>query len=297
MDGRDLMWRSPVGEPQPTQDFLATFGGFLQHCGILGVGGPGPADTHALHGELPNAPFQEAWIVGGADERGDYLGVGGAFTNAAAFGQRYRVETALKVYPASALMRMTIGIKNEKATPMEMFYLAHINFRPVDHGRLVYSAQRTPEHVRVRTEVPSHIKAAPGYGEMLQRLAKEPALHETMLPGQQYDPEAVFFIDYDSDAEGWAHTLQVLPDGSADYVRHRPVELPKVTRWISRTPNQDSLAMAELGTSEPEGATRERAKGNANVLAAGEEFWASYDLGALSAEEAKPVVEKVSRPS
>jgi hypothetical protein len=55
--------------------------------------------------------------------------------------------------------------------------------------------------------------------------------------------------------------------------------------------------MAELGTSEPEGATRERAKGNAKVLAAGEEFWTSYDLGALSAEEAKPVVEKVSRPS
>jgi hypothetical protein len=38
-------------------------------------------------------------------------------------------------------------------------------------------------------------------------------------------------IDYLADEEGWAHSLQVHPDGSADYVRHRPTELDKSMRY------------------------------------------------------------------
>ncbi len=40
VDGRNLGWRSMVTEPVANVPFLATFGGFMQHCGISGVGGP-----------------------------------------------------------------------------------------------------------------------------------------------------------------------------------------------------------------------------------------------------------------
>ena len=53
---------------------------------------------------------------------------------------------------------------------MEWMYLAHINFRPVDYGRMVYSALPTPEHVRVRLSIPSHIRPGPGYVEFLHEL-------------------------------------------------------------------------------------------------------------------------------
>ena len=51
-------------------------------------------------------------------------------------------------------------------------YLAHANFRPIDQGRLVYSAVSTPKHVRVRSSIPSHVHPLPGYKEFLDLLAK-----------------------------------------------------------------------------------------------------------------------------
>ena len=295
VERRVLTWRSMVAEPQASTDFLSTFGGFLQHCGVLGVGGPGPQDTHALHGELPSAPYQRAWIEAGSDERGDYLAVGGEFRHAVAFSHNYTMQPQVRLYAASSLFRVSVALTNHKQTPMEFFYLAHVNFRPVDGGRLVYSAQKSPQHVRVRAEVPSHLTPKPGYVEMLQELKRNPSGHETLVAGQQYDPEAVFLIDYEADAEGWAHTMQVHPDGSADYLRHRTDELPRATRWISRTPDQDAIAIAEVGTSEPEGATRERAKGNARTLAPGESWSAGFDVGLLLPDEARTVEDQVER--
>ncbi len=284
---RTVHWRSMVRAPQPTRDFLITFGGFLQHCGLLAVGGPGPQDTHPLHGELPNAPFQHAWLQVGQDARGAYLGVGGQYEHAVAFAHHYTAEPLLKLYAGESLINVTMTATNRKQTPMEMFYMAHVNFLPVNHGRLVYSARSTPEHVRARTSIPAHIAPKPGYREFVEQLGRDPSVHETLLPGQAYDPEAVFFIDYIADAEGWAHTMQVHPDGTADYQRHRPAELPKATRWISRTEDQESLAMAEVGTTEPEGYTREKEKGNARILQPGEQYSCSFDAGVVGVEEAR----------
>lgn len=292
---RELTMKSMFNEPHPTTNFLDTFGGFLQHCGLTGAGGPGPTDTHPIHGELPNAPYQRAWLVAGTDERGDFLGLSGEYRHTVAFSYNYVAQPTVKLYAGSSLFTVSMKVTNLKATPMDIMYLAHINFRPVNGSRLVYSAQCTPEHVRVRTSVPSHIKPKAGYVEMLQALVRGPSLHEKILEGQSYDPEAVFLIDYLADSDGWAHSMQVHPDGSADYVRHRPSELPKVTRWICRTPDQDSIAIAEVGTCEPEGYTREKEKGNIKTLAGGEVFEAAYDVGLLMPAEAKTVEEKIKQ--
>lgn len=48
-------------------------GAFALHCGALAMGCPGPEDDHQLHGELPNAPYQQAWLQTGSDEDGDYI--------------------------------------------------------------------------------------------------------------------------------------------------------------------------------------------------------------------------------
>jgi len=291
VDGRNLGWRSMVTEPVANVPFLATFGGFMQHCGISGVGGPSADDTHPLHGELPNAPYQEAWIEVGSDAHGEYLGLGGRFHNAIAFTTDYIAEPLVKLYPSAALFTVEMKVTNQAHTPLELFYLAHVNFLPVDNARLVYSAPSAG--VRVRANIPSHVMANPDYAALIADLQANPAQHETIQPGRMFDPEVVFLIDYVADADGWGHTLQVHPDGGADYVRHRVAELPHVTRWISRTPNQDSLAMAEVGTSEPDGAILERKKGNALYLEPGDSFHTSFDVGALPAAEVKSVVAHV----
>ena len=61
--------------------------------------------------------------------------------------------------------------------------------------------------------------------QIIQALQQQPEKANRFAPGMAYDPEIVFYVDYLADEAGWAHTLQVHPDGGADYVRHRPAQL------------------------------------------------------------------------
>jgi hypothetical protein len=257
------------------------------------MGGPSPQDTHPLHGELPNAPFQEAYLFLGEDEQGPYLGLGGSYQHSVAFSHNYLAEMRVRLPGGSALFWMDVSITNLKRTPMELMYLAHINFRPVDQARLVYSALPTPEHVRVSTHIPAHIQPGPGYREFLEELSRHPEKHHYLMPGLAFDPEVVICIDYLADPDGWAHTLQVHPDGSADYVRHRPDQFDQCIRWISRTPDQDALGI-EPATAEVGGYLAEKAKGNIKILQPGGKFAAQVQIGALKPEEAKQVERVVS---
>ncbi|MDI7274432.1 MAG: DUF4432 family protein [Anaerolineae bacterium] len=284
--GRNLTMKSMFAEPRPTREYLQTYGGFLLHCGATAMGVPSRDDTHPLHGELPNAPYQEAHLVLGVDGGAPYLGLGGTYQHTVAFSHNYVATPLVKLYAGSALFRVSMTITNLKRTEMELMYMAHVNFRPVDNGRLVYSALCTPEHVRVRRSIPSHVRPKPGYVEFIERLGREPGLHNVLAPGLLFDPEAVFTIDYLADGEGWAHSMQVHPDGSADYIRHRPAELDKGVRWICRTPDQDALGLVLPATAEPEGYLAEKEKGNLKVLPAGGAFHCQMEMGALTPAEA-----------
>jgi hypothetical protein len=294
-NGRNLTMQSMFDAPRATRDYLQTYGGFLLHCGATAMGVPTPEDTHPLHGELPNAPYQQAYLVIGQDEGGSYIGLGGQYQYTLAFNHNYVAEPLVKLYAGSSLFWVTMTITNLKRSEMELMYLAHVNFRPVDNGRLVYSAPSTPEHIRVRTSIPSHVHPGPGYVEFIQELARQPDKHNVLVPGLPFDPEVVFFLDYLADAEGWAHSMQVHPDGGADYIRHRPDQLDKGVRWICRTPDQDALGLLLPATAEPEGYLAERAKGNLKVLPAGGQFHFELEIGALAPAEVGPMQEKISQ--
>lgn len=293
--GRNLTMKSMFAEPHPTRVFLETYGGFLIHCGVTAMGGPSKDDTHPLHGELPNAPFQAAQVVLGEDGRGQYIALRGQYQYTVAFNHNYLAEPTVKLYTGSALVSLTMTITNLKQSEMELMYLAHINYCPVDNGRLVYSAPLSAEHVRVRTSIPAHIHPKSGYVEFIEELKQHPEKHHVLAPGLKFDPEVVFFIDYLVDEKGWAHTLQVHPDGSADYVRHRPAELDKGVRWICRTADQDALGMIEAATAEPEGYLAEKAKGNIKIIPPGGVWRCEIDMGALTAPEASQIESQIAR--
>jgi hypothetical protein len=293
--GRELTMKSMFDEPRATQGYLENYGGFLLHCGATAMGVPGPGDTHPLHGELPNAPYQKAWLELGQDETGEYLGLGGHYQHTVAFTTNYLAEPLVKLYAGSSVFSVSMRIRNLRRVPMELMYLAHANFRPVDGSRLIYSARCTPEHVRVRRSIPAHVRTGPGFREYLEELGQHPERHEQLSAEQLFDPEVVFYIDYLTDEAGWAHTLQMLPDGSADYLRHRPDQLPKGVRWICRTPDQDALGMVLPATAEPEGYTAEEAKGHLVVLPAGGSFGIELEMGALPPAPARQVAETIAR--
>jgi hypothetical protein len=284
--GRDLTMKSMFREPRPTREYLETYGGLLIHCGATAMGVPTEGDTHPLHGELPNAPFQEAHLVVGQDRAGPYIGLGGQYQHTVAFNHNYVAEPLVTLQAGASLFKVSMNITNLKHSAMELMYLAHANFRPVDDGRLVYSAPCTPADVRVRRSIPAHIRPQPGYVEFLEELAQQPERHNLLAPDLLFDPEVVFTIDYLADDEGWAHSMQVHPDGSADYLRHRPAQLEKGIRWISRTADQQALGLVLPATAEPEGYTAEKAKGNLKLLPAQGQIRFEFEMGAMAPAQA-----------
>lgn len=292
-DGRNITMQSMFDQPRPTQNYLETYGGFLLHCGATAMGVPMGEDTHPVHGELPNAPFQQAWLVCGEDERGEYIALGGEYRHTVAFNHNYNAHPLVKLYAGEARCVINLTVTNLKRTPMEFMYLAHVNFRPVDNGELVYSAHATPEHVRIRKSIPDHVRPGPGYREFMDELEHHPERHHVLRPDLAFDPEIVFTIDYLADSAGWGHTMQLYPDGSADFISHRPEQLDKGVRWICRTPDQDALGMVLPATAEPEGYHAEKAKGHIKIIPAGGSYSVEMEAGVLSPAEAKVMAKHI----
>lgn len=292
--GRNLTMRSMFSQPNATRAYLETYGGFLIHCGATAMGVPMGPDTHPLHGELPNAPYQKASLAVGQDARGAYLALSGEYEHTVAFNDHYVAQPEVRLYSGLSRFPISISVHNLKRTPMNLMYLAHINFRPADDGRLVYSALCTPEHVRVRRSIPSHVHPPAGYAEFLDELAAHPEKHNVLAPSLAFDPEVVFFVDYLADQDGWAHTMQVHPDGSADYIAHRPDQLNHGVRWICRTADQGALGICLPATAEPEGYHAELAKGNVRSLGGGETVRFEMEAGYLAPDEAAQMAEKIN---
>jgi hypothetical protein len=140
--------------------------------------------------------------------------------------------------------------------------------------------------MRVRSNIPSFKEAAPGYLEFVKRLQEDPSRHLVFEPGQVYDPEVVFYLAYLAGRDGWARTLQIHPDGSADLMRHRPDQLDQGVRWICLTADQEALGM-EPGTAGVEGFSAEKKKGHVRSLPGGSTFALDLEIGVLTPEEAR----------
>ena len=294
-NGRDLQMKTMFEEPVQTTEFLKNFGCFMVHCGALRVGGPSDGESHMLHGELPNAPYQKAWLAYGEDEKGHFLSLSGSYEYREFFGAHYTANPDIRLYENSSVIEISMNIKNLSNKPMELMYLCHINFLPINGSRLEYSTKYTPENIKIRSSIPSHIKPDPGYIKLIDELKSDPVLHHRMNEELKADPELVFYIYYSAGEDGKCHTLQIHPDGTSDYVCHKKDQLPKATRWISRTPDHDAIAIVEPATCEVEGYLTEKEKGNIKTLKPGEEFVCNIIAGALSVGETNQVLKNIEK--
>jgi hypothetical protein len=288
-DGRDLTMKSMFEEPVPNVPYLETYGAFFIHCGATAIG---PAEGHIpLHGELPNAPYQKGWIE--IDEAKGTCAIIGTYEHTVAFSYHYLATSTYVLGADATLLDVSLNVENLKKTPMDLMYLAHANFRPVDNGELIYSAPYTAKAVRVRKSIPPHITPQPGYREFLEELSQNPALHHTLKPGLGFDPEVAFSIDMAADKNGLAHALMQRPDGTSDYMRYRPEQCGRCIRWICRTPDQDAIGMAFPATSDVEGYTAEKKKGNFVVLDGGKSWRVDMRMGVLSKAETDAVAKDI----
>ncbi len=294
-DGRSLKMKAKVGEPQNTNSFLNSYETFVMHCGATRMGCPSREDTHPLHGELPYADYQEATIVVGEDDEGKYMGLGGLFEYKVAFSFNYRARPLVKLYEGNTVIDISMEIENVSSYPMELMYMEHVNFRPVEGGKIVQSLGWTSESMRVRESIPQHVKSSPKYERLIQMLKSKPELTREINHGLDFTEEVVFFLkNVLTDENGWAHFMQVHPDGSADYISYKPEEFDHATRWIIENEDLAALSLALPATADAEGYLMEKKKGNVKEIPGNSSRNFSIRAGYLDKKEVEQMQEHIN---
>lgn len=285
-DGKELSMKTTVKEPVDTMTYLENYGGFLYHCGVISFGAPDA--THPHHGEIPNAIYDSAYIVCDEDEKGKYILLGGELNHDTAFIRKYKFSPEIKLYEDSAVFKIDIKIDNLRSYPMEYMYLCHINFRPIDGAKLIYSAPATPQNIKVYR--------ATGTKELddyMDALENNPSLMDDVgHKGEIYDPEICFGIKYKCDENGRAYTLQDTPEGAC-YVSHPTDILSNGVRWISRTNNEDSMGMVLPATAEHIGYENAKATGQLKIIDADSSVKFTIEAGYISPREADIIKSKI----
>jgi len=279
-------------EPSKSTEFLETYGGFLLHCGLSGIGGPQEDDKHAVHGELPNAPFDDIEIISGDDETGKYVEISGTYYHRVSFNAGYDFSTSYKIYETSSIFKNTIKIKNVRSAALPYLYLSHINFRPVDGSKLYDTAMH---------DKGSYIVHVAGTSEKLtswiEKLNDDLTNQYNIGASDEecYDPEICITLKYVPDETGCAHTMQVLPDGFAHYVSHPVEALPVPVRWMARNGDEDALGIVLPATAEHRGRSNAEKKGQLKYIDPNSTVEFTLEAGLLEPECAEKVIEKIKQ--
>lgn len=294
-DGRQLTMGHVFPYPRRGASILDTYGAFAYHAGILRNGTPGPTDTHPLHGEMPVAEMDRAWLRFGEDAGGPWVELGGQCDYVRGFGPHYRAQPRVRLGATDAVFLIEMQVRNLSAHPMELMYMLHANFAFVADAEIHQPAAWTPETTKVRRTVPGHVTPSPEFLALLDDLAVNPARMRRLSEPALYSPEQVFYITgLGTGTGGRTRQVMALPSGDGFTLSHRPADFPHCVRWIFNDGDAQVAAFALPSTCEPEGYTAEKAKGHIRILAPGEELRFPVQLGHLSPEEMPQALAEVA---
>ncbi|SEL85254.1 protein of unknown function [Roseivivax marinus] len=286
-DGVRLTMDSAFPEPRPATSIVETYGCLAYHSGLLRNGCPGPEDDHPLHGEMPCKRMDSARVEFDTDADGaPVVRVAGHVDHTLGFGPNYRARPSVTAGTGTTIA-MGMEVENRSALPMELMYMAHVNFAFVANGVIHQAAPFTPDRTRVRSSVPAHVTPTEDYRAFLQELGARPEAGRILDRPERWDPEQVIYVDAPgTDPKGLTHAMLERPTGDGFVMTYAPAEFPRLGRWILHGADATVAAFALPATCEPEGYLAEKAKGNIATLAAGETRRFTARFGYVTADEA-----------
>ena len=111
----------------------------------------------------------------GEDERGPWMGLTGLARYTIAFTHNYEIRPLLKLHAGDGRIEAEVAIRNLKHTPMELMYLAHVNFRPHDGAQAHrHGAGRQREHPYTDEIAAGPVQAERSHKAMLAATGDQP---------------------------------------------------------------------------------------------------------------------------
>jgi len=289
--GRSIKMDSPVHTPSRGLSYLENYGAMLLHCGISGMGNPSALDTHPLHGELPAAPFQSAWLAFDNDR----LVLGGTYAYKNTYGICYDFSPQITLDCNKTWFSVKCTLANTRKRAIPYQYLAHINLLPEFNDRILSTAVLSPKNVQIRKNPPEHGGGISEYESFYNASSKHPEDLNSIKDSHIYDPELVLWFKEDRPiSDGLCYSVLQKNDNGAPFVSYDPKNLDHATRWISINPDFRAAGILLPATSETEGFVREKAKGNIKYLNQGELVDFIYNTGMMNGSELQALLQKLN---
>ena len=287
--GREIsMQNKGVTIPLKTHWFGDCYTPFLMHCGFSAMGVPQSDDDHIQHGEITMIDYDGCYVDYGTDEKGNFVIIGGNLETSIE-DKRYAFNPEVKLYETESVFEVYINLKNLLDTPLEYMYLCHLNFRPFDGAKLIFSA----DYSKVKAYRASGNEKRDAYYDLLD---KDPSLHNQVGNAYEcYDPEICLNVKFKGDEDNYAHSLQYEEGVGACYIAHPLDYLPEGIRWISRTTATEAMGLVLPATAEHLGRARARRNGQIKVLAPNESISFKIVTGYLNNQDALKVIDKINR--
>lgn len=245
--GEDLCMENMFYEPKPSNEIVSTYGCFAFHSGLIRNGCPSPEDDHPLHGEMPCANMDTAWLE--LDEH--QITLKGEYEYVMGFGDHYLAMPSVSIDKGASVFEIKMKVQNLASVPMPLQYMCHMNTAYFPEAHMT---QNIPDSsVKIRESIPSHVKPTPQWLDFNDRLKVQPAPIQQLSTPDMYDPEIVYFMDDLSQHIDNAEFEMTIPNGKTLITQFNTTEFNYATRWILYNGDQKVGAYVLPATCRPEG--------------------------------------------
>ncbi|WP_305814852.1 DUF4432 domain-containing protein [Photobacterium leiognathi] len=186
--GTDLCMKNMFSEPKPAKTIVETYGCFAFHGGMLRMGCPTPQDDHVLHGEMPCAAMDSAWL----ETSEEMVVVSGSYEYVMGFGDHYLATPSVTLAKDASVFVIQMVAKNLLTAVMLLQYMCHINAAYIENAQM---SQNLPDNAFIlRESIPAHVQPNAQWLAYNEQLKVSPPIAVLDKP-DMHDPEIVYLMD------------------------------------------------------------------------------------------------------